>query len=443
MRDGQLQLTHSIHDADQLTSTLPLATADHTSQQQVESAIAGRHENHSTNASAAAAAPPSLPAPPARLRSHSDPSQCARCMRSAGAPVLSAAQQAPLPPLACLRAELQADGKPAAADSSITPPAKRPRRIKPAPAASDSTSKPRTPIVVAICGLEWRDPTQLVSLRPRLAALQVPGSATRHSFVQVCDLTQAVFHPADSNSTTTTFLKQYQSCKTTKVTWPERAMRRFSRMRLSSSTPAVPCAVLPAGSVTQIAHVTGEHDVKFIGKSVNACGIKAKSPVMDAAGVRQLLQLPAASKALDGNERKFPGLAHFVRVTLIDALEAWKKGKRPQQQATQIQSNEIAPAAAAAAGAASAATQSSAKKKRKAPSLSSEDPANKEWEVHDILDRREIGAGRVEYLGQLKTHTQCVAVRRWLAGSWMSNFLTGCSCSAAHASLNTSTLEAR
>lgn len=164
--------------------------------------------------------------------------------------------------------------------------------------------------------------------------------------------------------------------------------------------------MLPAGSVTQISHVVGDgHDVKFIGQSVSASGFKSQSAIMDAAGVRQLLQLPNVSKALDDNDRKFPGLDHFVRVTLIEALEAWKEGKQPQQLAPAAQPEEIAAAAAAAAAAAgagppSSASQPTAKRKRKSPSTSSEDPPDKLWEAYAILDRRVISGGRVEYLGQ-------------------------------------------
>ena len=180
-------------------------------------------------------------------------------------------------------------------------------------------------------------------------------------------------------------------------------------MQLSSPTLPAPsnCAVLPAGSVTQISHLIGDNDVKFVGTSVNARGFKSQSAIMDAAGVRQLLQLPGVSKALDDNDRKFPGLDHFVRVTLIDALKAWKQGKQPQQPAAAAQSGEIAAAAAASASsadkdAAFSAPQPTATKKRKSSSTSSENPPDKLWEAYEILDRREISGGRVEYLGQPK-----------------------------------------
>jgi len=213
MRDGQLQLSQSVHDANQIAAAFAPFVGEG-SEQQVESAVTGRDENHSAAASAAAPVPP-LAAPPARHRSLSDPSQCARCMHSAFTCADSASQQSTLPPLECAPLEPQDDSRPAAADSPMAPPAKRARRKKPAAAPAAPPSQPRTLAVVEITGIEWRHPTQLVSLRPRLAALHAPGSLARQSFISVCDLTQAIFHPASGDSKSTAFLKQYRSCKQT------------------------------------------------------------------------------------------------------------------------------------------------------------------------------------------------------------------------------------
>lgn len=213
MRDGQLQLSQSVHDADQITAAFAPFVGEGGGQQ-VESAVTGRDENQSAAASAAAPVPP-LVAPPARRRSISDPTQCARCMHSASAYVHSTSQQPTLLPLECALLEPQDDSQPAAADSSIAPPAKRARRKKPAAAPPSQPSQPRTLVVVEITGIEWRHPTQRVSLRPRLAALHAPGSPARQSFIPVRDLTQAIFHPAGGDSKTTAFLKQYESCKQT------------------------------------------------------------------------------------------------------------------------------------------------------------------------------------------------------------------------------------
>lgn len=213
MRDGQLQLSQSVHDANQITAAFAPFVGEG-SGQQVESAVTDRDENHSAAASAAAPLPP-LATPPPRRRSISDPSQCARCMHSASAYAHSTAQQPTLPPLECALLEPQDDSQPAAADSSIAPPAKRARRKKPAATPPSQPSQPRTLVVVEITGIEWRHPTQQVSLRLRLAALHAPGSPARQSFIPVRDLTQAIFHPVGSGGTITAFLKQYGSCKQT------------------------------------------------------------------------------------------------------------------------------------------------------------------------------------------------------------------------------------
>ena len=51
---------------------------------------------------------------------------------------------------------------------------------------------------------------ELSSLRAKLVALQVPGSASRHSFVQACDVDRAIVHPADSTNTAAKFLQKYK-----------------------------------------------------------------------------------------------------------------------------------------------------------------------------------------------------------------------------------------